>query len=92
MYKKGMGIAEDLTSTALYHCCNEDLQADIMRDLQNDIASMTEGNLLAAIKHLAVNEESTLVHRINLSKMTQAPVSGRYKNVPSKSLRTGIPL
>ena len=76
MYKTGMGIAENLASTALYHCCNEDLQADIMRDLQNDVASMKESDLLSAIKRLAVKEESTLVHRINLSKMTQAPGTG----------------
>ena len=46
---------------------------DIMRDLQADVSSMSETDLLAAIKRLAVKEESTLVHRIRLSQMTQAP-------------------
>ena len=44
-----------------------------MRDLQSDVSSMSVVDLLAAIKHLAVKEESTLVHRMRLSKMTQAP-------------------
>ena len=76
MYKTGMNIAAHLTSTALFYCCHEDLQADIMRDLQSDVATMPERELLAAIKRLAVKDESTLVHRITLSKMTQAPGTG----------------
>ena len=46
---------------------------DIMRDLQADVSSMPETDLLAAIKRLAVKQESTLVHRMRLSKMIQAP-------------------
>ena len=76
MYKTGMNIATNLIATALFHCCHEDLQADIMRDLQNDVATMSETDLLAAMKRLSVKEESTLVHRITLSKMTQAPGTG----------------
>ena len=44
-----------------------------MRDFQSDVSSRSEVDLLAAIKRLAVKEESTLVHRMKLSKMTQAP-------------------
>ena len=44
-----------------------------MRDLQSDVASLPEEELLAAIKRLAVEDKSTLVHRITLSKMTQDP-------------------
>ena len=37
------------------------------------VATMPDADLLAAIKRLAVEDESVLVHRIKLSKMTQAP-------------------
>ena len=73
MYKNGMNIPNNMCATALFHCCHEDLMNDLMRDLQQDVSAMAEPDLLAAIKRLAVNEESTLVHRIKLSKMTQAP-------------------
>ena len=73
MYKIGMAIPTNMHATALFHCCSEDLMNDLMRDLQSDVASMSEADLLAAIQRLAVKEESTLVHRIRLSQMTQAP-------------------
>ena len=73
MYKTGMAIPNAMCATALFHCCDEDLMNDLMRDLQEDVSLMTEVDLLAVIKRLAVKEESTLVHRIRLSKMTQAP-------------------
>ena len=50
-----------------------DLRTDIMRDLRQDVATMAEADLLAAIKRLAVKDESILVHRIKLNKMTQSP-------------------
>jgi len=46
-----------------------------MPDLQGDVANMTEEDLLNAIKRLAVKEESTLVQRIKLNRMTQSPGS-----------------
>ena len=73
MYKTGMSIPTVMCATALFHCCDDDLRNDLMRDLQRDVSSMPEADLLAAIKRLAVKEESTLVHRIRISKMTQAP-------------------
>ena len=73
MYKTGMSIPDTMHATALFHCCSEELMNDLMRDLQEDVSLMAEMDLLAAIKRLAVKEESTLVHRIKLSKMTQAP-------------------
>ena len=68
-----MTIQPAMQSTALFYCCDDDLMRDIMRDHQGDVAAMPESDLLAAIKRLAVKEESTLVHRIRLGKMTQAP-------------------
>ena len=73
MYKAGMAIADNQVSTALFYCCEDELKTDLMRDLQTDVATMNENDLLAAIKCLAVKDESILVHRIKLSKMTQAP-------------------
>ena len=54
---------------------NTDLPTDIMRDLQGDVANMAEADLLSAIKRLAVKDESTLVQRIKLNRMTQSPGS-----------------
>ena len=73
MYKTGMAVPTAMCATALFHCCDEDLMTDLMRDLQGDVSTMAETDLLAAIQRLAVKEESTLVHRLRLGKMTQAP-------------------
>ena len=73
MYKTGMAISTAMCATALFHCCDEELRQDLIRDLQTDVASMSETDLLAAIQRLAVKQESTLVHRIRLSQMRQAP-------------------
>ena len=70
MYKAGMFISDYLTPTALFYCCSPDLHTDTMRDLQDDVSAMKEEDFMAAIRRLAVQDESTLVHRIRLSKMT----------------------
>ncbi|CAG2199921.1 unnamed protein product [Mytilus edulis] len=61
MHKTGMTIRDIVLPTALFYCCDTNLRTDIMRDLQGDVASMIETDLLKAIKRLAVKEESTLV-------------------------------
>ena len=76
MYKVGMAITDNVLPTALFYCCNTDLRTDIMRDLRQDVATMAEEDLLAAIKRLAVKDESILVHCIKLNKMTQSPGTG----------------
>ena len=73
MYKTGTGIPNPKLSTALFYCGSKDLRQDLMRDLREDVAAMSEEDLLAAMRRLAVKEESALVHRMKLSKMTQAP-------------------
>ena len=75
MYKKVMRLSNDELSTGLFYCCEEDLKSTLMRDMQSDISAMSETDLLAAIKRLAVKDESVLVKRIKLSKLTQAPGS-----------------
>lgn len=76
MYKTGMEIPDNMCAIALFYCCDEDLRTDIMRDIAGDVSAMTETALLAAMKRLAVKEESTLVHRIKLNQMTQPPGTG----------------
>ena len=73
MYKNGSAFGTNMVSTALFYCCDDDLMSDLMRDVQDDVSTMAEADLLAAIKRLAVKEESLLVHRIKLNKLTQAP-------------------
>ena len=76
MYKVGMAVPVATVNTALFYCCSEDLRNDILKDIQADLSSMTEIELLAAMKRLAVIEESTLAQRIKLGKMTQTPGTG----------------
>ena len=73
MYKTGMAIPVAMCATALYHCCDEELRADLMRDLHSDVSSISEVDLIAAIKRLVVKKERTLVHRMRVYKMTRAP-------------------
>ena len=73
MYKIGTSIHGSKIPTELFYCASKDLRQDLMRDLRCDVATMPEQDLLAAMRRLAVKEESALVHRIKLSKMTQAP-------------------
>ena len=49
MYKTGTAIPTSMVATALFHCCDADLMTDIMRDTQDDVASMSESDLLAAL-------------------------------------------
>ena len=71
MYKVGMAISATMIPTALFSCCKDDLRTFIMRDTREDVATMPEADLIAIIKRLAVKEESILVHRIKLGKITQ---------------------
>ncbi|CAC5380511.1 unnamed protein product [Mytilus coruscus] len=75
MYKTGMVITDNVLPTALFYCCDTNIRTDIMRDLQGDVASMIETDLLNVIKRLAVKEESTLVQRIKLNRMFLSPGS-----------------
>ena len=76
MFKTGTNVPQHQVSIALFHCCSEGLKQDIMRDVQFDIGTMSETDLLGEIKRLAVKEESILVHRMKLGKMAQTPGMG----------------
>ena len=62
MYKTGTGVAGPKLPTALFYCCSKGLKQDLLKDLRCDVAAMAEDDLLAAMKRLAVKEESALVH------------------------------
>jgi hypothetical protein len=68
-----MQLEDGMLTTALFYCCDSDLRTDLMRDIRQNVTDMTEQELLNSIKRLAVRDESTLVHRIRLSRMTQTP-------------------
>ena len=76
MYKGGALIPEEQVATALFYCCSEGLRLDLMRDIQEDVAKMTEDDLLANLRRLAVKEESILVQRIKMGRMQQSPGMG----------------
>ena len=76
MYKTGTAICTPQAATALFYCCSEELRLDIMRDTRADVSLMPEDDLLAEIKRLSVREESILVHRMKLGRMTQTPGMG----------------
>ena len=76
MYKVGMFIAVSVLPTAQFYYCGPDLRTYIMCDLRGDVANMVKVDLPAAIKRMAVKDESTLVYLIKLSKMTQSPGTG----------------
>ena len=76
MYKVGMAIPDSMVNTALFYCGSEGLRLNILRDIQSDLSSLSEPMLLAAMKRLAVKEESTLAQRIKLGRMIQSPGSG----------------
>ena len=63
---------QDLT-IQLLECCDSNLRRNVTRNVVNPlpIEGMTEKELLAAIKSLAVTAENTKVARVTLSRMTQ---------------------
>ena len=63
---------QDLT-IQLLECCDSNLRRDVTRNAVGPlpIQGMTEKELLAAIKSLAVTAENTKVARVALSRMTQ---------------------
>ena len=65
MYQTGMGITVTNSPVFLFHCLDSDLKDDILRaNSGREVTKMTEDELTDAIKSLAVQIESKLVHRI----------------------------
>merc|ERR1712215_656446 len=77
VYKTGMSIGVGLSSVHLFNCLDQDLRDDVLRaNPSTHIRDMTEDDLIAAVKKLAVKEESRLVHRIKLWNINQTPGQG----------------
>ena len=73
MYKLGMRISSETASPYLFNCLDKELQDDVLRAKpETSIGGISEDDLKAVIKQLAVKEESILVHRIKLGDMSQA--------------------
>ena len=74
LYKAGMNIGNTQSSVYLFHCLEQDLREDILKaNPSTQISDMSEADLTAAIKTLAVKVESKLVHRIRMGQSTQTP-------------------
>ena len=55
----------------LLECCDEQLRKDLTRNAGGSLANKSEGDVLAAIKRLAVREENCMVARVQLHNMCQ---------------------
>ena len=70
----GMNIQDAQSSVYLFNCLDHDLRDDILRANPSTlIGEMSEADLTAAVKILAVTVESKLVHRIRMGQAKQAP-------------------
>ena len=65
-----------MVNTAQFYCCFEELRADILRDIREDLSTKSEDELLTAIKCLAVKERGILAQRLELGKMIQTLSTG----------------
>ena len=73
-YKSAMNITGNAISAHLFGCLDEELKRDLQKAHQGvAAATMSEADLLQAIKRLAVKEESKLTHRIKMGRATQQP-------------------
>ena len=67
MYKTGMNIQAVQSSVYLFNCLDQDLREDVLRANPNtQISEMSEADLIASVKPLAVKIERKLVHRIRM--------------------------
>ena len=70
MFKAGSKIPDAQLNNQLFQCCVDSLGDDLLRGL-TDIATVSEDELLAAIKKLAVQPVAIGVRRTELMNMTQ---------------------
>ena len=74
IYKTGMNIPNTHATVYLFNCLDQDLSDDIMRaNPSTQINAMSEKDLIASVKSLAVKMESKLVHRIRMGQSLQPP-------------------
>ena len=70
-YVKATGITGDDCTIQLLECCDETLRKDLTRTAGGSLTTKTAQQVLAAIKLLAVREESAMVARVALHNMSQ---------------------
>ena len=87
MYKLGMAIPGNMVNTALFYCCSDELRADILRDIREDLSTKSEDELLTTNKRLAVKERGILAQRLELGKMTDP--RHRYPVLLGRTAGTG---
>ena len=75
IFKKTTTVHPDELATQLWQCCDDELTAELFRDLPN-IDSVSEVELLACIKRLAVLSVSTCVRKTELFSLRLKPRSG----------------
>ena len=70
LFKQGTDIPNGQVATQLWQCCEADLENDLFKDI-DDIRTVDEANLLAAMKRLAVISTATSVRKTELLTMRQ---------------------
>ena len=70
-YKRLSGRTGDTVTAHLLECCDEELLLDLHRNNGDTLDTMSEDNLIAEVKRLAVHGESQIISRVNLRKMCQ---------------------
>ena len=74
LYKTGMGIPDTQATVYLFNCLDQDQRDDIMRaNPATQINTLSEADLMASVKSLAIKIESKLVHRIRMGQSLQPP-------------------
>ena len=70
LFKNGTDIPTTQVTTHLWQCCDPDLEAELFKDVQ-DIATITEADLLNSIKRLAVISIAASVRRAEFLSLHQ---------------------
>ena len=71
MFKEGTSLTVKETMHQLFQCCDEDLSEDILR-WHKETTNGTEGDLISAIKSIAVTPVAITVRRSELLSMKQS--------------------
>ena len=88
MFKAGSKIPPAQLTNQLFQCCVDSLGDDILRGL-NDVATVSETDLLAAIKKLSVQPVAIGVRRtelLNMSQDREEPIRTFLAKVKGKAL------
>ena len=70
LFKNGTNIPQTQLTTQLWQCCDQELEADLFRDV-SDISILSEEALLQAIQRLAVITVTASVWRAELLALRQ---------------------